>query len=97
MEGIRRSPAQETYMQAYMAGYNAALKDAEEEKVKPYIDREALIKRYDGKIGDAKAYEIMRAVRRSCNGGKLQHDSLILLSELVYWENEVVKKVKERL
>lgn len=89
-----RSAQQDDYMRAYMDGYNAAKREAKET---PYIDRKALIERYDGKIGDAKAYEIMRAVRHFCNGGKLNHDGLILRSELEYWEQEVDKQYKARL
>ena len=84
-------------MRAYMDGYNAALKSIKETAEKPYIDREGLIKRYDGKIGDAKAYAILDAVRHYCNGGKLNTNKLVLRSELEYWESEVEKNYKERL
>lgn len=87
----------ELYMRAYMDGYTAAMEKAKAEQVKPYIDKEALIKRYDGKIGMNKALEILRNVRHVCNGGSLHHDGLVLLSELEYWESLVDKQYKERL
>ena len=87
----------ELYMQAYMDGYTAAMEKAKAERYKPYIDKEALIERYDGKIGVNKALTIMRNVRHVCNGGRLEHDSLILRSELEYWEGLVDKQFKARL
>ena len=80
-----------------MEGYTAALKLEREEKGKPYIDKEALIKRYDGKIGLNKAGDIIRAVRRVCGGGKLDCAGMVLLSELEYWERTVNPEFKERL
>lgn len=97
MNHIHDSTVSEAYMRAYMDGYNAALKTIKDADEKPYIDREGLIKRYDGKIGDAKAYAILDAVRHYCNGGKLNTNKLVLRSELEYWESEVEKKYKERL
>lgn len=85
------------YMRAYMEGYAAALRDTKSAADKPYIDKEALIERYDGKIGLNKALGILRSVRQHCNGGKLNHEGLVLRSELEYWESEVDKKFKERL
>ena len=87
----------ELYMRAYMEGYTAALEKANAERVKPYLDKDMIIERYDGKIGENKALEIMRAVRHVCNGGRLDHKSLILLSELEYWESLVDAKYKARL
>lgn len=87
----------EMYMRAYMEGYTAGLEKAQKTTVKPYLDKDALIERYDGKIGINKAGEIMRAVRTVCNGGKLDSCSLVLLSEVEYWESIVDKKYKERL
>ena len=84
----------EAYMKAYMDGYTAAKEGRE---VAPYIDKEGLVKRYGGKIGLNKAGEIIRAVRRVCNGGKLGSCSLILMSELLYWESIVEKNFVERL
>lgn len=97
MQANQDNNTREAYMRAYMDGYNAALKTIKETAEKPYIDREGLIKRYDGKIGDSKAYAILDAVRHYCNGGKLNTNKLVLRSELEYWENEVEKKYKERL
>ena len=94
MDFTHRNPEQEIYMRAYMDGYNAAMK---EKKETPYIDKEALIERYDGKICDAKAYAILTAVRHHCNGGKLNTNKLVLRSELEYWEQDVDKTFKERL
>ena len=87
----------EAYMQAYMAGYTAALEKQKEAEAKPYIDKDGIIARYDGRIGQGKAYEILQAVRRCCNGGKLNSSSLVLVSELEYWESVVDAKFKERL
>ena len=87
----------EEYMRAYMAGYTAALEKQREAEAKPYIDKDGIIERYDGKIGKNKAYEIIQAVRHCCNGGKLNSSSLVLLSELEYWESVVDAKFKERL
>ena len=88
---------QDTYLQAYAEGYLAASKEMEGRATKPYIDKEALIARYDGKISMDKAYEIIRAVRHVCNGGRLQSTSMVLLSELEYWESLVDKQFKARL
>lgn len=87
----------ELYMKAYMDGYTAAMEKAKAARAKPYVDKESLIERYDGKIGVNKALEILRNVRHVCNGGSLHHDSLVLLSELEYWEGLVDKQYKERL
>lgn len=87
----------EAYMEAYMAGYTAALEKQREAESKPYIDKDGIIERYGGKIGKNKAYEIIQAVRHCCNGGKLQSSSLVLLSELEYWESVVDAEFKERL
>lgn len=87
----------EQYMQAYMKGYMEGIKAERGEAEKPYLDREMLKARYGGKIGDSKAYEIMRAVRQVCGGGRLGSDSLILRVELEYWESIVDKTYIERL
>lgn len=81
------------YMRGYMEGYNAAKAEA---KV-PYVDKDMLIARYNGRIGINKAYEILRAVRRTCGGGKLQSNNVVLLSELEYWESQVDTTYVERL
>lgn len=85
----------EQYMRAYMEGYTAA--KAERDKPKPYLDKDDIIARYDNKIGVNKAREIIRAVRQACGGGKLNHESLVLLSEVEYWESLVDKRRVERL
>ena len=87
----------EEYMRAYMAGYTAALEKQKAEDSKPYIDKDGIIERYGGRIGKGKAYEILQAVRHCCNGGKLNSSSLVLISELEYWESVVDAKFKERL
>ena len=87
----------ELYMRAYMDGYTAALEKAAREAEKPYIDMEGLIERYGGRIGQNKAREILQAVRHCCNGGKLNSCSLVLRSELEYWESVVDKQFLARL
>lgn len=87
----------EEYMRAYMDGYTAGMEKARADARDPVIDREGLIERYRGRISDGKAYEIIRAVRHCCNGGKLNSSSLILLSELEYWESVVDPTYLERL
>lgn len=84
----------EAYMRAYMDGYTAAKEGRGQQ---PYIDKDGIIKRYGGKIGQNKAGEIIRAVRHVCNGGKLNSCSIVLMSELLYWESIVEKKFVERL
>lgn len=87
----------EAYMRAYMDGYTDGLKKAEGEVEKPYIDMQGIIDRYGGRIGQNKAREILQAVRHCCNGGKLNSCSLVLRSELEYWESLVDKKFLARL
>ena len=84
------------YMQAYMSRYTAGVEKARAESLKPYLTVEDVMERYGG-ISKCKAYEIMRAVRHCCNGGKLNHDGMVLLSELEYWESIVDPKFKDRL
>ncbi|MBQ8005237.1 MAG: hypothetical protein IJ303_02880 [Clostridia bacterium] len=87
----------EGYQKAYMEGYTAGLEYKMKQEGKPYIDKQGIIERYDGKIGINKAGEILRAVRRVCGGGKLESCSIVLVSELEYWESIVNKQLKERL
>ena len=87
----------ESYMRAYMDGYTEGLRKAESAAEKPYIDMQGIIDRYDGRIGQNKAREIIQAVRHCCNGGKLNSASLILRSELEYWESIVDPKYLARL
>ena len=87
----------EAYMRAYMDGYTDGLKKAEGETEKPYVDLQGIIDRYGGRIGQNKAREILQAVRHCCNGGKLNSCSLVLRSELEYWESVVDKKFLARL
>ena len=84
------------YMEAYMSGYTAGVEKARAQSAKPYLTVEDVMARYGG-MSKCKAYEIMRAVRHCCNGGKLNHDGMVLLSELEYWESIVDPKFKERL
>ena len=95
MDAVSR-PGNELYMRAYMDGYTAGIEKGRGETEKPYLTVEDVVKRYGG-ISKSKAYEIMVAVRHCCNGGKLNHNGMILLAELEYWEREVDKKFKERL
>ena len=97
MYGAGTNEERELYIRAYIEGYTAAMKEIKAETEKPYIDKEGLIKRYDGKIGVNKALGILRSVRQYCNGGKLNHEGLVLRSELEYWESVVEKIYKERL
>lgn len=89
--------ANEPYMRAYMAGYTAALEKTKADGDKPYLDLQDIIDRYDGKIGINKARDIMRAIRHCCNGGKLDSCSLVLRSEVEYWETLVDKRFKKLL
>ena len=85
------------YTKGYAAGFHAAMEQSKREEEKPYLTVNDIIKRYDGKIGVNKAGEIMRAVRRVCGGGKLDSCSLILRSEMEYWESLVDKEYVPRL
>ena len=87
----------EQYMRAYMEGYTAAKAQAVKDEKKPYLDKDDIIARYDNKIGVNKAREIIQAVRHACGGGKLNSSSLVLLSEVEYWESLVDKRYIERL
>ena len=95
MDAVQR-PGNEMYMRAYMDGYTAGMERVRGEVKRPYLTVEDVIERYGG-ISKGKAYDIMRAVRHCCNGGKLNNDRMILLSELEYWEGIVDAKYKERL
>lgn len=95
MDTVQRT-GHELYMRAYMDGYTAGMEKVRGEVTKPYLTVEDVMDRYGG-ISKSKAYEIMRAVRHCCNGGKLNNDRMILLSELAYWESVVDKQFRERL
>ena len=86
----------EAYMGAYMRGYTDALEKQKEKDECPYIDVEGIMERYGG-IGISKAHNILRAVRHCCNGGKLCSSSMVLKSELLYWESIVDKQYLARL
>lgn len=86
----------EQYMSAYMKGYMEGAKAERGEAAKPYLTVNDVCERYGG-ISKSKAYEIMVSVRHHCNGGKLNHDGMILRSEMEYWESSVDKKYIERL
>lgn len=92
-----RKEHSETYAAGYADGFAAAMERARREDDKPYLTKEDIIKRYNGEIGINKAGDIMRAVRTACGGGKLNSCSIILKSELEYWESLVVKEFKARL
>lgn len=85
----------ELYMRAYMDGYTSALEKVKQEQKSPVIDKEGIQKRYG--VGINKAGEILRSVRHCCNGGKLGSCSVVLLSELEYWESVVDKTYLARL
>ena len=85
----------EEYKSAYMAGYMAGKESAQAESRQPYLDRDGIIARYGGKIGINKAMEIIRSVRHVCGGGKLDSASLVLVSEVEYWESQVNKEFKK--
>lgn len=84
------------YMQAYMKGYLAGMNAEKSEAEKPYLNVDDVCARYGG-IGKPKAYDIMNAVRHHCGGGKLEHNGMILRSEMEYWESTVDKRYIERL
>jgi len=90
------SAVNEQYMSAYMKGYMEGIKAERGEADKPYLTVEDVCERYGG-IGKPKAYDIMNAVRHYCNGGKLNHDGMILRAEIEYWESTVEKQYIERL
>lgn len=98
MENFKKQTSPDLdYQKAFMEGYTAGLEYKMKQEGKPYIDKQGLIERYDRKIGINKAGEILRAVRRVCGGGKLDSCSIVLLSELEYWESLVDKNFVERL
>lgn len=78
------------YREAYMAGYMEGFRKAKEEDKPIYLDREALMKRYN--VGETKAEDIIRDIRRECGGGRIGHVSRVLLSEVEYWESIVDKR-----
>ena len=90
------SAVNEQYMQAYIAGYMEAVRTEKGEAEKPYLMVDDVVKRYGG-ITKGKAYNIMKAVRHLCGGGKLEHNGMILRSEMEYWESVVDKRYVERL
>ena len=61
---------------------------------KAYITKTDIQDRFG--VGINKAGEIMRDIRRACNGGKLGAGK-VLPAELEYWESLVDKQYKERL
>lgn len=84
----------EEVMQAYALGYEAGKKAASGEG-KPYMTADDLSERYD--VGKNKARDILNAIRLYCNGGKLNHESRVLVAEVEYWESVVDTRKKERL
>lgn len=82
-------------MQAYALGYEAGKKAAADSREKPYMTWEDLAERYD--VGKSKALDILKAIRAFCNGGKLNHESRVLVAEVLYWESVVDKTKKERI
>lgn len=61
---------------------------------KAYITKTDIQHRFG--VGVNKAGDIMRDIRRVCNGGKLGAGK-VLPAELEYWESLVDKQYKERL
>ena len=85
----------EDYMNAYMAGYVAAMEKHNKGEEKPYLDVDDIMKRYD--VGRDKAGQIIRSIRTMCGGGMLPHASKVKRSEVEYWDTLVDKKFTPRL
>lgn len=85
------------YARAFTDGYNACMESMRGKYENPLLGVEEIRQRYDGKIGKDKAYEVIKAVRHCCGGGMLGSASYVMLSELVYWENNVNKTFVERI
>lgn len=60
-----------------------------------YINKDFVKERYG--CGDGKAYEIIRCVKKTFNGGRLPYRGKILLEELLDYEKIREKIWKERL
>lgn len=60
-----------------------------------YIGKDFVKNRYG--CGDTKAYEIIRCVKKTFNGGRLPYRGRILLDELLDYEKIREIKWKERL
>lgn len=78
----------EEYRKAYMDGYLAGKEDAKKEiattSEQAVVTVEFLMERYG--VGKNKAYEVIRAVRRTNNGGALGTRGKVLMGELLCWE-----------
>lgn len=81
-------------LDAYLQGYQRGVAQATAQS-KPYMTVADIAERYD--VGIGKARDILNAVRMFCNGGKLNHESRVLVAEVEYWESVVDTRKKERL
>lgn len=79
----------EEYRKAYMDGYLAGKEDAKREiattSEQAVVTAEDIMKRYG--VGRNKALEVIRAVRRTNNGGALGTRGRVLMGELLCWES----------
>lgn len=87
----------DNYIKAFAAGYAAAMEEVRGKSANPLMGVEEILRRYDNRIGKAKAYEVLKAVRHCCGGGMLNSNSYVMLSELEFWEKKVDPTYKERL
>lgn len=92
----------EEYRKAYMDGYLAGKEDAKAEiastSEQAVVTADDIMKRYG--VGRNKALEVIRAVRRTNNGGALGTRGRVLYGELLNWEsrrdNTFMKDLKAR-
>lgn len=83
------------YARAYAEGYAAGIAVATEKRSSPVLRIEYIQERYG--VGVNKARQILQAIRRNCNGGKLDAAGAVLVSEAEYWETLVDKQFRARL
>lgn len=80
------------YLKGIAEGYARALQSAPQ---KPYLELADVMERYG--VGETKAYDIIRAIRRHCNGGMLNSAGKVMLSEAIAWESSPEVKFKARI
>ena len=61
----------------------------ENERRQVWLGVDEIMERYGCK--KSKAYEYIRAIRACCGGGKLGQGR-VLIAEVEYWENDVIKE-----
>jgi hypothetical protein len=83
------------YARAYAEGYAAGIATVTEKRLSPVLRIEDIQERYG--VGVNKARQILQAIRRNCNGGKLDAAGAVLVSEAEYWETLVDKQFRARL